>query len=130
MADMIRVLLADDHPIVRTALAKFFEAVEDVEVVGEAADGREAVDLAPVLKPDVVLMDYSMPRMNGAEATRQIVSHCPGVRVVGLSMHGAELGQQMVAAGATACLSKGADPGLIVAAIRGARGGSHGATVS
>jgi DNA-binding NarL/FixJ family response regulator len=120
MPDVIRVLLADDHPIVRAALAKFFEAVDDVEIVGEAADGREAVELTPVLHPDVVLMDYSMPRMNGAEATRRIVADCPQVKVVGLSMHGAELGQQMVAAGATACLSKGADPSEIVATIRNA----------
>jgi DNA-binding NarL/FixJ family response regulator len=120
MPERIRVLLADDHPMVRAALASFFDAVDDVEVIGVAEDGRAAVELTPTLRPDVVLMDYSMPKMNGAEATRRIVSEWPQVRVVGLSMHGAELGEQMVEAGAVCCLSKGADLGGIVEAIRDA----------
>jgi CheY-like chemotaxis protein/anti-sigma regulatory factor (Ser/Thr protein kinase) len=86
----IRVLLVDDHRVVREALRSVIEEQPDMTVVGEAADGPEAVEAARTLEPDVVLMDVSLPGMNGVEATHRIVSDAPHVRVVGLSMHDQE----------------------------------------
>ena len=83
----IRVMLADDHGIVRTGIRYLLEHQPDIEVIGEAADGREAVRMAEELKPGVVVMDVAMPRLNGIEAAAQIVKHDPNVRVIILSMH-------------------------------------------
>ena len=85
-----RVLVVDDHAIVRQGLRAILDAEPDIEVVGEAADGREAVRKALTLLPDVVVMDVSMPRMNGLEATARIVKESPGIRVVALTMHSSE----------------------------------------
>ena len=85
-----RVLVADDHTIVRQGLRAILEAEADFEVVGEAADGREALRKGLTLLPDVVVMDVSMPRMNGLEATARIVKECPSIRVVALTMHSSE----------------------------------------
>ena len=75
---MIRVLVVDDHRAFRAACSKSLAAIPGIDVVGEAADGDEAVRLAVQLQPDVVLMDVVMPILNGVEATRQIVERCPG----------------------------------------------------
>lgn len=83
----ITILLADDHTIVRQGLAKVLEGEPNLRVVGEARDGREAVSKAEQLKPDVVLMDISMPILNGIEATRQIKKSCRQTKVIILSMH-------------------------------------------
>ena len=83
----IKILLADDHEIVREGLRTLFNKQADMKVVAEANDGREAVQLAQRLAPDVVIMDISMPRMNGMEATRRIVGKCPGIKVIALSRH-------------------------------------------
>ncbi len=83
----IRVLLADDHQIVRDGLHALLDAETDLEIVGEAREGRAAVQLAAQMKPDVVIMDIGMPDLNGMEATRQILEAAPGVRIVALSMH-------------------------------------------
>jgi DNA-binding NarL/FixJ family response regulator len=83
----LRVVLADDHALVREGLRSILEREADVEVVGEAATGREAVTLARTLRPDVVVMDVAMKDLNGIEATRQIGSECEGVKVVALSSH-------------------------------------------
>jgi len=81
----IRVILADDHPIVRLGIRTELEKLEGVELLGEAADGREAVELAKKFQPDVVFMDISMPGLRGLEATALIIKDCPGVRVIILS---------------------------------------------
>jgi DNA-binding NarL/FixJ family response regulator len=83
----IRVLLADDHRIVRDGLRTLIMKQKDMEVVGEAEDGRTAVAMTKKLLPDVVIMDITMPDMNGITATRKIVGEIPGVKVIALSMH-------------------------------------------
>jgi DNA-binding NarL/FixJ family response regulator len=83
----IKILLADDHKIVRDGLRALIEKQQDMEVVAEAADGRTAVRLAKEMLPDVVIMDISMPDLNGIEAARQIVAGAPRVKIITLSMH-------------------------------------------
>jgi len=83
----ITVLLADDHKIMRDGLRSLIEREPDIKVVGEAEDGRTTVQLVRKLSPDVVLMDITMPNLNGLEATRQIVAESPQVKVIALSMH-------------------------------------------
>jgi len=85
--DRLRILLADDHTIVRQGLKLILSAHADMEVVGEAANGRDAVDLADKLRPDIVLMDVQMPELNGIEATRKMVAANPRIRILVLSMH-------------------------------------------
>ncbi|HTE45182.1 MAG TPA: response regulator transcription factor [Gemmatimonadaceae bacterium] len=87
MTETIRVLLADDHAVVRAGLRAVLNAARDIEVVGEASSGREAIDLVERLHPDVVLMDLSMPGMDGIAATREIVARNLGARVVAVTMH-------------------------------------------
>ncbi len=83
----LRILLADDHEIMRQGLRVLLEKNSDMEVVGEANDGQEAIELAEQLKPDVVVMDVNMPGVDGPDATRRIVSDKPDTRIVALSMH-------------------------------------------
>ena len=85
--DHVRVLIADDHGIVRAGIRHLLEQQTDMEVAGEAEDGREAVRLAEQLAPDVVVMDLAMPNLNGIEATAQIVKSSPNTRVIVLSMY-------------------------------------------
>ena len=84
---MIRILIADDHGIVRTGLKLLFERSEDIQVVGEAADGREAVRRAKELQPDIVIMDIGMPLLNGIDATAQIVRENERIGVIIMSMY-------------------------------------------
>lgn len=117
----IRILLADDHLVVRDGLARLLERQPDFQVVGQAADGQQAVDLVLRLRPDVVLMDVSMPGLSGVEATRCIVSQVPQVRVVGLSMYtDAGVASSMAEAGAVSYVRKTAPPEYLLAAIRAA----------
>jgi len=117
--EKIQVLLVDDHAIVREGLLLLLEAQADIAVVGLASDGQEAVALARQLQPQVLVMDISMPRLNGIEATRQIIASLPEIRVIGLSMsEDPERKEEMRAAGAVTCLSKGGSPRALVAAIR------------
>jgi len=83
----IRVILADDHPLIRQALKNVLEKQSDIKIIAEAGDGEEAVRLTKALTPDVVIMDISMPKLNGLEATRQIKGLCPGVAVLSLTVH-------------------------------------------
>jgi DNA-binding NarL/FixJ family response regulator len=105
----LRVLVADDHPVYREGLALVLGSLEGVTVVGEAADGLEAVAQAERLRPNVVLMDLSMPGLNGVEATRRVVAAVPGTQVLVLSMHeGADSVLAALRAGARGYLVKGA----------------------
>ncbi len=114
----IRVLLADDHVIVRAGLRALLQAQPDMEVIGEAANGREAVAKARNLQPDVVVMDITMPDMNGFEATRAILESCSNVRVLALTMHeGEEYFFAMLNAGASGYVPKKAAPTDLVSAI-------------
>jgi DNA-binding NarL/FixJ family response regulator len=118
----LRVLLADDHRIVREGLRSLLREEPDVEIVGEAAHGREAVDWALRLKPDVVIMDVSMPLIDGDEATRQIKTHLPQTRIIALSTYNEpETIEKMYQAGAEGYVLKTASADELLAAIRGSR---------
>lgn len=122
---MIRLLLAEDHPIVRAGLERLLANEADIELVGAATNGAEAVDLASSLAPDVVLMDLSMPVMDGVEATRRIVAaHDGAVRVVVLTSFSSR--EQIMAsldAGASGYLLKDAEPQELLAGVRAAARG-------
>jgi PAS domain S-box-containing protein len=119
----IRVLLADDHKIVRDGLALILHKRAGIEVVGMAADGQEAVTLAGALQPHIVIMDVSMPRLDGMAATRQIVERWPQIKVIGLTMHADDVSlDAMRAAGAFDCLSKNGPTETLVSAICAATG--------
>ena len=121
---MTRIILVDDHAVMRRGLRLLLEQQEDFNVVGEARDGREAVQLAEALRPDVAVMDISMPNLNGIEAARQIVTKQLGVAVVILSMH-ADEGYVLRAlrAGARGYLLKECPPEELIQAIRAASEG-------
>ncbi|MFP4105409.1 MAG: response regulator [Phycisphaerae bacterium] len=115
----IRLLLADDHAVVRRGVSMVLSEAEDMTVVGEASDGEEAIQMALRLHPDVVLMDFSMPKMDGVEATRRLKEILPTIRVVGLSMYEeADRAQAMRSAGAAAFLTKGAKADKLIRTIR------------
>ena len=118
MTEQIRVLIADDHPVFRDGLASLLATQPDVDVVGTAGDGAEAVALATELAPDVVVMDLQMPRMNGIDATRALAEAMPAVRVLVFTM-GEEDGTVLAAmrAGARGYLVKGASQEEVARAI-------------
>jgi two-component system response regulator NreC len=115
----IRVLIADDHGIVRAGLRSLLEAQADMEVVGEASTGREAVDAACTLQPDVVLMDIGMPGMSGLEATRELRKRAPSIRVLALTIQESEeYFFAMLKAGASGYILKEAEPQELLSALR------------
>ncbi len=119
----MRILIVDDHAVVRTALGCMLAEQPDLEIVGEAANGQQAIDRTKTLHPDLVLMDINMPVMNGIEATRAIAVSSPATRVIGLSMFETlEQAQAMQAAGASHYVSKSGSTGTLLAAIRTAVG--------
>ena len=124
---MIRILLVDDHVLLREGLRMVLDAQLDFEVVGEAANGTEAIDFVRALRPDVVLMDVNMPGMDGIEATKAIVAEFSSVRVIGLTFHeDTTYFFRMLKAGASGYLLKVARSGELVAAIRSVQqGGIH-----
>jgi DNA-binding NarL/FixJ family response regulator len=115
----IKVLLADDHSMMRGGLRMLLEQHAELSVVGEAEDGRETVRLANKLSPDVVVMDIAMPDMNGIEATRKILADRPGAKVIALSMHSdRHFVSEMLKAGATAYLLKQCAVDELITAIK------------
>ena len=106
----IRVLLADDHALVRQGIRSLLEKLDDIEIVGEVSDGRQALELSKTTHPDIAFMDITMPGLNGLEAVTRMKKECPGTRVVMLSMHaGEEYFQQALDSGAAGYLLKDAD---------------------
>jgi DNA-binding NarL/FixJ family response regulator len=115
----IRILIADDHKMFRQGLAGMIEGQPDLEVVGEAHNGRTAVDLSLKLLPDIVLMDISFPDFNGIIATQQIIEKAPAIRIIALSMHdGVEYIQSIMKSGASGYLVKDCEFKELIQAIR------------
>ena len=125
MADneLIHVMICDDHDMVRYGLSIFLQSLPDIELVGEARDGEEAIDLVAETNPDVVLMDLVMPHTDGVEATRYICDNYPHIRVIALTSFGdQETIQTVLDAGAVQCLPKNTPHDQLADAIREAYG--------
>jgi NarL family two-component system response regulator LiaR len=124
-AEPIRVVVVDDHTVVREGLATMLEVYPDLTLVGEAADGERAVQVCQATRPDVVLMDLLMPRMDGVAATRAILQACPEVHILALtSFVENEMVRQALEAGAVGYLLKDISAAELAAAIRAARSGA------
>ncbi len=120
----IRVMLVDDHNVVRSGLATFLKAYDDLELVGEARNGLEAVNLCRQKKPDVILMDLMMPEMDGISATRAIMADCPEMKIIAMtSFEDQQLVQGVLAAGAISYLLKNVTSDELARAIRDAVSG-------
>lgn len=120
----IRILLADDHAVVRQGFKMILGAQPDMEIVGEAGNGREAVDLAEKLRPEVVVMDVAMPELNGIEATRRIADSSPHTKVLALSMHKDSVYvRETLRAGARGYLLKDSPAGDLLSAVRAVASG-------
>jgi DNA-binding NarL/FixJ family response regulator len=115
----IRVVLADDHALVRQGIRSLLEKLDDIEVIGDVSDGRAALELSKTTQPDIVFMDITMPGLNGLEAVTRMKKDCPTTRVIMLSMHaGEEYFQQALESGAAGYLLKDADRMELELAIR------------
>ena len=127
----LRVLLADDHVLVRAGIHSLLNQLDGIDVVGEASNGREALELVEMHRPGVVLMDIDMPELNGLDATARIVSRFPSVRVIILSVHGTEEHVlQALRAGAAGYLLKNISPAELDQAIRSVNEGNNHITDS
>jgi DNA-binding NarL/FixJ family response regulator len=116
-----RILIVDDHEIVREGLACLLQFEPDLEVVGQAGDGLKAIELASKLQPDAVIIDVNLGEMSGIEATRRILADIPGIKVIGLSMYSDEdVAAKLLDAGGIAYLRKGGPIEDLLAAIRAA----------
>lgn len=114
-----RILLADDHAVVRHGFRRILDAQEDMEVVGEVSNGREAVDQSTAIQPDVIIMDVTMPELNGIEATRRIAEQAPRTRVLALSMHRDSVYvREILRAGARGYLLKDSSESDLISAVR------------
>ena len=123
-SDVIRVMIVDDHDMVRRGLATFLKAKPDLELVGEASSGQEALRICGPVQPDVILMDLVMPEMSGAAATQVIRERWPQVQVIALTSFGErELVQEALGAGAISYLLKNVSAGDLAQAIRAAHAG-------
>lgn len=119
MSKKIALLIVDDHRLVREGLKSMLSQVADVAIVGEAADGRAAIQRAKELAPDIILMDISMPLLNGLEATRLLLRENPSARVIALSVHeDEEMIRSMLAAGAMGYITKDSTPEELILAIQ------------
>jgi two-component system response regulator NreC len=119
MREKIRILLADDHAVVRQGFKMILAAQPDMEIVGEAGNGREALELAGQLQPDVAVMDVAMPELNGIEATRRLADISPRTRVLALSMHKDSVYvREILRAGARGYLLKDSISSDLLAAVR------------
>ena len=119
MNETIRILLVDDNMITRASLATLLRAQHNLDVVGEASDGKMAVELTHELRPDVIIMDVRMPVLNGIEATRLIMLDYPKTRVIGFTMQSElGLGAAMLGAGAAACINKSDPIDVLIATIQ------------
>lgn len=117
----IRILVADDHEVARQAMVQTLSLAEGFDVIGEAVDGLDAIQKTRTLRPDVVLMDVTMPQLSGIDATHAIMSELSGVKVIGLSMHSSEeMESRMLAAGAISYLQKLVTVEKLFATIRSA----------
>ena len=124
MKQKIRILLVDDHAVVRHGFQLILGAQPDMEIVGEAGNGRDAVDLVEKLHPDVVVMDVAMPELNGIEATRRLTEVSPRTRVLALSMHKDSVYvREILRAGARGYLLKDSIASDLIAAVRAVAGG-------
>jgi DNA-binding NarL/FixJ family response regulator len=122
MGENIRILLVDDHIAARKGLASLLGHEDNLDIIGEASDGKMAIELAKELQPDVIIMDASMPGMNGIEATRMIILDFPEIKVIGFTMHSeGEIGIAMQKAGAIACISKSQPAEVLISKIRDCR---------
>ena len=120
----IRILLADDHAVVRQGFKMILDAQPDMEIVGEAANGREVLALAEEVRPDVVVMDVAMPELNGIEATRRLAASMPHARVLALSMHKDSVYvREILRAGARGYVLKESGAGDLVKAVRAVAAG-------
>jgi DNA-binding NarL/FixJ family response regulator len=116
---MIRIVLVDDQPLARYTMGYFLNTADDLTVVGEAGDGQEGVEVVRVHQPDVVLMDYSMPVLNGAKATAEIARTVPSARVIGISHNDSQdVGDAMRNAGAVDFVNKRSPMVDLIAVIR------------
>jgi PAS domain S-box-containing protein len=118
-SNLCSVLIVDDHEIMRQGLVRMFRSEPNIEVIGEASSGPEAITKAVQLRPDVIVMDVNLGEMSGIEATRQILQHHPDIRVVGLSMHAhSDVAQTMLDAGACAYLTKSGSSEELIRAVQ------------
>ena len=115
----IRILIADDHQLLREGIRNFLSLEPDFEIVGEAANGEEAVTQAEALKPDVMLLDINMPKANGIEVASRLKAGCPEVRILALTIHDDQnYMMNMIQSGAAGYLLKDVEPAMMVQAIR------------
>jgi two-component system, NarL family, response regulator NreC len=125
MTSRVRIMIADDHPLVRSGLRALLERDGEFQVIAEAADGYEAIDLAVLHKPDVILLDVGMPRLSGPDAAQSISQKLPASRIVMLSMHSDEgYVLRALKAGARGYLLKASPEADVIAAIRAVAGGN------